>query len=302
MITSKELQYVKSWASSTPMPGIDYSMNVLRKMEECYNIFNSKYRDKEYNIIFSNGEEIKLEILEKNLCHMLGVNYKNLTNEYFANYRKIVLKTETSNITSYELLGLLIEHAKDVAEYDNSTHKEKAINYYKSGIKSTIFKKLSDFEQFNFGAINYDPKDNKYDYINQKLLFIPSNQAICPYFMMGIKKADNVSQDYITYTLLAPKEYQEAVIDNDTSEESEYDNNSAKNYFDNQEVIIPTQILISDNNVLNKIQATPEEKMRLLTMYKSIITKYGIPNRLNIYGDYEAMLNDLDRTYQKVKN
>lgn len=171
------------------MPGIDYSMNVLRKMEECYNIFNSKYRDKEYNIIFSNGEEIKLEILEKNLCHMLGVNYKNLTNEYFANYRKIVLKTETSNITSYELLGLLIEHAKDVAEYDNSTHKEKAINYYKSGIKSTIFKKLSDFEQFNFGAINYDPKDNKYDYINQKLLFIPSNQAICPYFMMGIKKS-----------------------------------------------------------------------------------------------------------------
>lgn len=301
MITSKELQYVSSWTTKMPMPGIDYSMNVLRELEECYNIFNSKYRDKEYNMIFSNGEEIKLEILDKNLCHMLGVDYKNLTNEYFANYRKNVLKTEASDINSYELLVLLLEHAKDVAEYDNSPHKEKAINYYKSGIKSTIFKKLSDFEQFNFAAINYDPKDNKYDYSNQKLLFVPSNEIVCPYFMMGIRKTEVPNHDYITSMLLAPKEHQEIGVDNDSAEECEYKSNNAKNYFDNQEVIIPTQILISNNNVLNKIQATPEEKIRLLTMYKSIITKYNIPNRLNVYGDYEAMLNDLDRTHQKLK-
>lgn len=60
------------------MPSIDYSMNVLKEIEECYKIFNLKYWDKEYNIIFSNGEEIKLEKLEEDAKQkILGFIHQN---------------------------------------------------------------------------------------------------------------------------------------------------------------------------------------------------------------------------------
>lgn len=90
--------------------------------------------------------------------------------------------------------------------------------------------------------------------------------------MMGIKKVENQDSEYIVNILLAPS--------------------YPKKFFANQEVIIPTQILVSDNDNLKKIQAIASEKLRLLTMYKSIINEYNIPNRINIYGDYEATLNE----------
>lgn len=272
MITSKELQYVDTRANRIPMPGYDYSMKVFEELKDCYESFKLKYYNKEYNMIFSNGEELKLEILDKNLCHMLGIDFSNIRGEYFNNYRKNILGVESNDFTSYELLEILLENADKVAKYDNSNNCEKAINYYKSGIKCEIFKKLSDFAQFNFAAINYDPNDGKYEYEKQKLLFVPSNESVCPYFMMGIRETEE-NHNYIVNTLLAAQE--------------------PKRYFENQEVIIPTQILISDNDNLRKIQATPEEKIKLLTMYKNIINEYQIPNRLNIYGDYESILNDL---------
>ena len=63
-------------------------------------------------------------------------------------------------------------------------------------------------------------------------------------------------------------------------------------FFDNQEVIIPTQILISDNDILTRVNATPNEKIQLLTMYKNIINTYGLTFNLNIFGDYQAVLKE----------
>lgn len=136
MITTKELQYVDTWAAKTPMPGIEYSLETLEYIKKCVELFNEKYKNKEYNIIFSNGDEIELEILDKNLCHMLGIDYNNIKNEYFSMYRKKVFGTSNDNFTSYNLLELIINNAEKVAEMDNNPHnKAKAINYYKSRIK-----------------------------------------------------------------------------------------------------------------------------------------------------------------------
>lgn len=300
MITSKELQYVDSWANKTPMPGIEYSKKILEEMKKCYETYNEKYKDKEYNIIFSNSEEIKFEILNKNLCHLLGIDYTNIRGEYFNKYRQEVFGISPEiSLTSYNLLELILENSDKVIEYDNDQNvKEKVINYYKSGIKCAIFNKLSDFDEFNFATINYKNMDNKDNLDNmdntnntdntdntkcenQKFFFIPSNEAVCPYFIMGIKPDSNNENSYIVNTLLAPQ-------------------NPVK-FFKDQEIIIPTQILISDNNTLKKINATPEEKIKLLTMCKNIINLYNIPNKINIYGDYESLLNDLENSYVKVK-
>ena len=55
MITTKELQYVDLWASKIPMPGEEYSKQVIKELEECCKTYNEKYKNKEYNLIFSMG-------------------------------------------------------------------------------------------------------------------------------------------------------------------------------------------------------------------------------------------------------
>lgn len=104
MITTKELQYVDAWATKIPMPGIEYSISVLKEMKECYETYKRKYQNKEYNLIFSNGEEICFEILACNLCHMLGIDFQNIKGEYFDDYRKDVLDINSYTFTSYDLL------------------------------------------------------------------------------------------------------------------------------------------------------------------------------------------------------
>ncbi len=276
MITNKELQYVNDWATKIPMPGVDYSIKVLNSIKDCLMIWNEKYKDKDYNIIFSNGEEINFKIYNFNLCHMFGIDYQNVKKECFDLYRKEAFGTNCSDFTSYDLLLMIMDNIEKVAELDNNPdNRRKAINYYKAAIKCEIFNKLSDFERFNYAAINSLTDDTE----DKKMLFVPSNESICPYFSMGlIKTADKydsqeINQYYAVNTLLAMSE--------------------PKKFFDDREVIIPTQMLISDNKNLKKISATADEKIRLLTMYKSIVEKYKVNSKINIYGDYETILNDI---------
>ena len=102
MITTKELQYVEAWASKSPMQGEEYSTRVVSEMKECYETYKQKYKNKEYNLIFSNGQEITFEIMESNLCHMLGIEYQNIKGEYFKKYRREILKIQTPCFTSFE--------------------------------------------------------------------------------------------------------------------------------------------------------------------------------------------------------
>lgn len=275
MISKKELQYVDDWARKIPMPGYEYSIAVLKELKDSFELFNKVYKDKEYSFIFSNSEEIKLEVLSKNLCHMLGIDYKNIMGEYYNYYRNNVFGT-SSIMSSYDLLLEILDKMEVIATMDNDPRVScKVINYYKSAVKCAILKRLSEFDKFNFGAINYYGTKDDIDYDNCKYLFVPSNEPITPYFMMGIKYSPD-EYTYVVNTLLAPE--------------------NPKQFFDNQEVIIPTQILVSDSNELRKLIATPEEKIGLLTMYSNIINRYGLPNKINIYGDYEATLNDMVNT------
>ena len=279
MITLKEMQFIESWASRIPMPGEDYSKSVIDAMNLSYKKYKEKYQGKEYTFIFSNGEEINFEILPANLCHLLGIDYNNIKGEYFDDYRRDILNMESSNFTSFELLESILEHSDKIIQLDNDpNNKIKILNYYKTQIKCNIFDKISDFENFNFAAINYDPQDGKFDYENQKMLFIPSNEILFPYFMMGLKLSNNTQdkesiRKFFASTLLAPQD--------------------PKKYFENQEVMIPTKIFINDILSLNTYNASAEDKIKILTMYKAIIHKYGIGSCLNISGDYESMLNEL---------
>lgn len=154
MITIRELGYVNAFASRAPYPGDEYVKEALDKLKQSFIDYNNFYMGKEYDLILSSGEQLTFEILNSNICHMLGIDYNNLKGEYFDELRYDVLEF-TKSPTSYSLLSKLIEKQDEVLEYEKETGK-KIYNYYRIMIKTSIFEKLSDFSKFNFGVINFD--------------------------------------------------------------------------------------------------------------------------------------------------
>ena len=221
MITKKELGYVNLWANRVPYPGINYCEEVMDKVVRCFELYNQKYRNVKYNISFSNNEEIELEILPKNICHMLGIDYSNITGEFFSKLRQNVLNID-GNVSSYDLITRIIENKDMVLEHD-ANNKVRFLNYYKVSIKCDIFNKLVDLSHFNYGCINFDKNklyklypENRLSSRAVKFLYTPSDETISPYFLMGLKTdgdfnqydLENYSEPlYIVETMLLPNNY-----------------------------------------------------------------------------------------------
>ena len=290
MITKKELSYVSAWAKKVPYPGMDYAEQAAELLVNSYDDFKKFYLNKQYDIILSNGEQILFEILSMNLSHMLGIDYKNLSSDYMLSFREEVLNI-SGNARSFDLLEAIIKNINDVLKYDYDNNG-KILNYYRIMIKCSIFDKLSDFNRFNFGIINFDKniyteKNNViFNGNSEKLLYVQSNEPTAPYFMMGILKntdinSGEVEEKYAVETLMAPF--------------------NVSDFFNCQEVVIPTQILVTTEDKMNKRIATSSEKLALLNQYRSIINQYGLPNMLNIYGDYEVMLNSNSNPKTRIK-
>lgn len=288
MITLRELDYVNVWARKVPYPGIGYAERAAEKLVEAFESYNEFYKGKRYDIITSAGEQIEFEILSKNLCHMLGIDYKSLSGEYNEDVRKELLGFDIVP-RSYDLIASIVENIDELLKYD-CDNNGKLLNYYRIMIKCSIFEKLSDFSRFNFGVINFDKdiymKNSGVNFSgnSEKILYVQSNEVAAPVFMMGILPEENSTsalggKSFAVETLMAPT--------------------NVKDYFNMQEVAIPTQILISTSDEMKKIEATAAEKIFLLNQYRSIIREYGLSNYLNVYGDYEAIL--VEQTQNKTK-
>ena len=278
MISKAELQYVNNNAKNAPFPGVDYAHMVIDRLMDALAIYEDKYRNKNYSLILSNGEEMQFSILPKNLCHMLGIDYKSITSEYMTPVRESVLDLNSSTYTtSYELLSRIISNRERVIENDSQYGNNKLLNYYKILIKSSVFSKLSNFTSFNFGCINFDKETYNahtgkfFNPMSTKFLFTSSDEALIPYFMIGMTK-DNGGDLYVPETLFAAPDF----ID----------------FFCSQELLIPIQLLIDDKENLSKIVATSEEKLNILKMYKSIIQGYSTHSFINIFNDYETVLRN----------
>lgn len=288
MISKKELSYVSGWASKVPYPGTEYAYHAILLLKQSFEDYNNFYLGKEYDIILSNGEQILFKILEKNLCHMFGVDYKNLSSDYFSDFRSSILGMN-GNFQSYTLLEKLLENIDDVMEYDYKAGG-KIFNYYRIMVKCSIFDKLSDFSRFNFGIINFDKNlyaeksGNSFSGNSEKLLYVESNEMVCPYFMMGILpdwKIHDSDTKYVVESLMAPV--------------------NPSDFFDGQEVVIPSQIIVTTDEKMDKRIASSSLKLVLLNQYRSIINRYGLEHKLNIYGDYEMMLSSDSNAKIKVR-
>jgi len=306
MITTKELGWVSAWATKAPYPGITYAEQTANKLIDSVEAYKQFYKDKEYDLILSNGEQFSFEIAPMNLCHMLGVDYKNLSSDYFQGFREEVLKLRNKP-RAYELLNAIIEHIDDVLKYDEE-RAGKILNYYRISVKCSIFEKMSDFNKFNFGIINFDKdvyakmSNGLYHGNAEKFLYVQSNEQTCPYFMMGIKAGEDKNDNIQTNV----ENYIEEVSESDEEKSKRYivetlfAPTNVKDFFNDQNVCIPTQILTTTSDEMIKKSATSANKIALLNQYKAIVSEYGLTNKMDIYSDYMAMLSSQDIESSKV--
>jgi len=298
MISKKELGYISGWANKVPYPGDDYAEEAMEKLKQAEKLFKEIYANNKYNITLSNNEEIELAIKDKNLAHMLGVDFKNLSKDIFAEVRKDVLNISPEDyLNSYTLLQKIIENSDKVINYDKNSDYLKILNYYKVSVKSDILSKFGNLADFKFGCINFDKneflRNANVDYHNSnstKYLYVPSEEPVSPYFLMGIMINGSNYQEENTEETYDESELR--INNNPYIIETSIAPVDIKPYFQNQEIVIPTQILKDTNRELTKINATPTQKKALLKEYRSIITEYGINNRINIYSDYLSMLSE----------
>lgn len=278
MISRQELQYVSDFARKTPYPGDDYAITVINRLATALDIFKKKYDGKRYSLILSNGEEICFEIKSKNLAHLLGIDFKWIsTSEYMRPLLASVLKFgENDRFDSYSVLTRIVENGDDVLANDEANFN-KFLNYYKVMIKTSCFGTISEFNEFNFGVVNFN-KDiyeqatsTKFTPSSTKYIFSPTDEALIPYCLMGLTN-DNDTELMIPETIMAPVNFAD--------------------YLFHQELLLPIQLLVNDEKNLTRLVATPEEKIRLLNLYKSIIQTYGTGSYINIFNDYETVLRD----------
>lgn len=303
MIHKREFEYVGMWARDVDYPPNDYILRTQEELERVTKLFDEQYKKIKYSICFSNSTELELEILEKNVAHMLGIDYKNLNSAYHSRFRKEVLDIEPGqHIKSYTMLKKIVETFSKMVDFERRTGI-KILNYYTVQIKSAIFEKVLDLSKFNYGCINFDKDEfnrnsaKPFSGNSEKFLFVESGEINAPYFLMGILPNND------SYCYNDPengKDTPDVVEDNVTDE---YKNISyavetliapinPEYFIKNQEVIIPTHLLYSKNNQFTKLEASPGQKLALLKMYRCLIEYYGINNKINILGDYSLMLSD----------
>jgi len=222
MISNRELDYVGSWASRTPHPGEKYAKQTLEELQKSKELFESTHKDRVYNICFSNKSEIELEIMPKNLAHMLGIDYKDLNSDFHRGFRQNIFGS-ADEVKSYELLEKIIENGDSIIKYEQDSNR-CFLNYYRINIKCGIFGKIADLSKFNYGCINLDKdiyetiKGKPYHGNSEKILYVPSEEVNAPYFMMGILKnnyrkynddntsyVDEPEDVYAVETLFAPE-------------------------------------------------------------------------------------------------
>lgn len=308
MISKKELNYVSYWASKTPYPGDEYAYETIEKLKKAHKLFEDIYKDNKYNIIFSNNEEIELEIKSMNLAHLLGIDFKNLSGDTFREFRKNILDLDPNvNNGSYALLQSIIENSDKVINFDKTSSYLKALNYYRLSVKSDIFSKLGNLSDFNYGCVVFDKdiflessKRLRFDAKSTKYLYMPSDEPIAPYFFMGIKPSniDNFNRmDYIN-----EEEEENENIQYPYIVETTIVPENPKPYFENQQVAIPTYILKDSNKELTRIIAPSSKKIELLKDYRNIVSRYNITDKMDIYGDYISLLSQDDKAKKLTRS
>ena len=261
MIKREKLYYINKPAIDAPYPTDDYAYDTINQISYALALFRRKYEGKKYSLLLSNNQEIVFEIEKKNLAHLLGVDYKNITTNPLIKplLNSVLGFNKNEVIDSYMLLEKIVENADKVIEHDEN-HDNKIMNYYRIMIKTMCFNKLSNFDKFDFGIINFNRKTYE-NSINRnflpssnKFLLIPTDEEEMPFYLFGLLKEKD-SNVMVPETIIAPINFY--------------------NYIYKQEFLLPEELIIDDKDSSSVLLPTKKDKLQLLYLYRSIIETYN---------------------------
>ena len=260
MINEDELKYICEKASNAPYPGDDYAFETINTISRALAIYKRRYEGKKYILSLSNGEEIFFEIKPNNLAHLLGVDFKNmLTCDNLRPLLGSVLDFKNiDDINSYELLSRIVCNGNKVICHDE-VNSNKLLNYYKIMIKTSCFLELTSFDQLLFGVVNFDK--GKYEMINN-----------CKYSPMATKYIISINEKNFPHSMMGLKNNHEkkAMIP-----ETFIVSNHLENYLIEQELLLPTNLLVADKYDFKEYTSTREDRIRILNLYKEMLQKYN---------------------------
>ncbi|HHT38636.1 MAG TPA: hypothetical protein GXZ95_04395 [Mollicutes bacterium] len=248
MLSRKELDYVRK--INPPYPGNHYSLESLKVLKDALALYNDHYRNKEYDITFSDSSNLTFSIKESNLAHMLGLWFSTLKNhDYFKNI-------EGCRSLSYRIIEEIVANPKDILEI-NAQENYSLINFYRVRVRSQVFNNFSNFKNLDFGCIKYDSNVVNGNGIKtymkaDRFLFTERDQFYAPYYMMGI--ANQEGKNYIE-TLFA-----------DTF---------PKKMFMNQKITIPVSVSVKTDTSYDTVEATTKQKLDLLRYLKKTLFQYN---------------------------
>ena len=276
MISSKEMKYVNA-KNEVPYPGDNYSKDALLELKNALYLYEAYYKDREYDVVFSNGENLEFSIPEKNLSHIVGLNYNVFKDNNIA--EKIC---GNNDIASYELIKLILENENDILKL-NETNNYSLINFYRLKSRSEVFTKFSNFTDFNFGCIFFDEdigKKNGYstNMKSKKYLFTESDDPGYDHYMLAIAYNEQFNNPYV---------------------ESLFLNKYSSEMFKEQEIAMPTLISTTTPKSYEKKEATSSQKLKLIKSFVELEKKYGA--KFSFYNDYVSLLAEQAREESRKK-
>lgn len=279
MISNRELKYVNAKADShIPYPGDNYSKEALLELKNAIILYDTYYKDREYDIMFSDGSKMEFSIAQHNLAHVVGVNHNRLIEN------GVIQKLYGEDIhkNSYDVLNDIVNNVDDILKL-NKLKEHTLINFYRLKTRSEIFSKFSNFSDFNFGCIFFDKEvaeNNGYStYMkSEKFLFTDSDDPSFKFYMMGIADDKQESTTYVE--TLFPNEFPDKMMKG-------------------QKIVMPTMISTTTPKDFNKMVAPSVQKARTILAYKNLEKEYGAT--FDCFHDYYATLVEQARKEERQK-
>lgn len=278
MISSRELRFVNKKEQEIPYPGEIYSKEALMELKNAIYLYDAYHKDREHDVMFSNGENIEFEIARNNLSHIVGINHNNLIQQNFITdfYGSDTFKN------SYDILMDIVENIDDVLKL-NKLKDYALINFYRVKTRSEVFSKFSDFSSFNFGCILFDKtiaEENDYRTTmkSDKFLFTESDDPNFPYYMMGIAADENSGKTYV---------------------ETLFPNNDPEKILLGQTIVMPTVISTTMSKEYIQKQASASQKARTVKSFNNLAEQYKAT--FSYFHDYYATLASQARNDERQK-
>lgn len=250
----KEMEYItKKSSEKVPFPGDKYSLESLEKMREAIQLYEKFHQDKTYYILFSDGTEIPFSIYERNLAHLLGINFSALSR---TNFMKS-MGQDRKGSSSFKLIKQMTSNPEATIKISGEFNHQ-LLNFYRIKARSDFFTNFADFSSFDYSCICFDEYESfKYGYETSMgsnyFLTKRNRHPLFPYSMMGINMTGDKS--YVETFFPCKNELQ-------------------KKMFFHQKIIYPIAITEKSSSSVIKSLATLNQKEKLITDISYLRKKY----------------------------